>query len=148
MYLAPYGGQACPISYLETKRPISRLIFGISLGLAALGVLFGRGSVASVSTCAIPDFFTFVNVGLEYVDDFLSQVAELIMRLAGIVWIDCVMVVEDFFSCHRALAPMKVSSTSTSPDSVLVSSACIASRIRWSMNHAVFCVTPMDRASS
>jgi hypothetical protein len=41
--------------------------------------------------------------------------------------------------------PMKVSSTSTSPDNLSKVPSCIASRIRWSMNHAVFCVTLMAR---
>src|SRR5438270_10783887 len=39
----------------------------------------------------------------------------------------------------RAFPPMKVSSTSTSPPSLLPKkSSCMARRIRWSMNHADF----------
>jgi hypothetical protein len=43
-----------------------------------------------------------------------------------------------------ALPPMKISSTSTSPDR-LNPPSCIASRIRWFMNQAVFCVTLRPR---
>lgn len=47
----------------------------------------------------------------------------------------------------RAFPPMNVSSTSTSPESrkLLV---CMARRMRWSMNHADFCVIPSERPSS
>jgi hypothetical protein len=44
--------------------------------------------------------------------------------------------------------PTKVSSASTSPSNILSSVGAIASRIRCSMNHAVFCVTPRARPSS
>src|ERR1039458_287181 len=48
----------------------------------------------------------------------------------------------------RALPPMKVSSTSTSPASFANVPLRMASRIRWSMNHADFWVMPMPRAIS
>src|SRR5581483_4236415 len=46
------------------------------------------------------------------------------------------------------LPPTNVSSASTSPASGMRDSAFIARRMRWNMNHAVFCVTPSARASS
>src|SRR6266542_2497520 len=48
---------------------------------------------------------------------------------------------------RRALPPMYVSSTSTSPESI-EKPDCIASRMRWSMNHADFWVIPSARPSS
>jgi hypothetical protein len=48
----------------------------------------------------------------------------------------------------RDLAPMKVSSTSTLLENFPPCFACIAKGMRWSMNHAVFRVTPSARASS
>ena len=47
----------------------------------------------------------------------------------------------------RALPPMNVSSTSTSPESRKLS-VCMASRMRWRTNHADFWVIPSDRPSS
>jgi hypothetical protein len=50
----------------------------------------------------------------------------------------------------RALPPMYVPSTSTSPPSLPPPPfpSCIARRMQWRMNHAVFCVTRSERASS
>jgi hypothetical protein len=42
----------------------------------------------------------------------------------------------------RASPPMNVSSLSTVPPSLRNVPVRMASRMRWSMNHAVFCVTP------
>ena len=48
----------------------------------------------------------------------------------------------------RAAPPMNVSSASTRPCIFWNVPVRIASRIRWSMNHAVFCVTPIARWTS
>jgi hypothetical protein len=40
---------------------------------------------------------------------------------------------------------MKVSSASIWPDSLLMLPMLRACRMRWSMNHAILCVTPMAR---
>ena len=48
----------------------------------------------------------------------------------------------------RAFPPMKASSASTSPESFVTESTCMALRMRCSMNHADFCVMPSDRATS
>src|SRR6266487_991414 len=47
-----------------------------------------------------------------------------------------------------ARPPMNVSSTSVMPDIFWKVPVSIASRMRCNMNHADFCVTPSDRASS
>src|SRR5579864_6973164 len=47
-----------------------------------------------------------------------------------------------------ASPPMNVSSISVMPDIFWNVPVCMASRMRCSMNHADFCVTPCDRANS
>lgn len=95
-----------------------------------------------------PEVLDAVGVGVP--PDVLGRVVDDavdVLLLEAVVGRECVGVDAGARLDGGADLRMKVSSTSTSPDK-RKSPDCIARRMRWSMNHAVFWVTLIARASS